>query len=49
VKAFQSPPKVYLPETLLFFIGGNVSKEGITAALEAIAEAEISGIQFFHG
>jgi hypothetical protein len=26
-----------------------VSKEGITADLEAIAEAGISGIQFFHG
>ncbi|MDR1675048.1 MAG: hypothetical protein LBR86_01040, partial [Tannerella sp.] len=42
VKAFQSPPRVYHPETLLFFIGGNVSKEGVTADLEAIAAAGIS-------
>ena len=48
-KAFQSPPRVYHPETLLFFIGGNVSKEGVTADLEAIAGAGISGIQLFHG
>jgi hypothetical protein len=48
-KAFQTPPKVYCPETLMFFIGGNVSKEGITADLEAISSAGISGIQFFHG
>ncbi|MDR1497307.1 MAG: hypothetical protein LBS59_02655 [Puniceicoccales bacterium] len=49
VEAFRNPPKVYHPETLLFFFGGNVSKEGITADLEAIANAGLSGIQFFHG
>jgi hypothetical protein len=49
VKAFRSPPRVYHPETLMFFIGGNVSKEGVTADLEAIAAAGISGIQLFHG
>jgi hypothetical protein len=46
---FKSPPRVYHPETLLFFIGGNVSKEGVTTDLEAIAGAGISGIQLFHG
>ncbi len=48
-KLFLSPPKVYHPETWFHFIGGNVSKEGITADLEAIASAGISGIQLFHG
>ncbi|HBC38037.1 MAG TPA: hypothetical protein DDZ69_08540, partial [Porphyromonadaceae bacterium] len=37
------------PETWYHFIGGNVSKPGITADLEAIAKAGISGIQLFHG
>jgi hypothetical protein len=48
-KAFQSPPLVYHPETWFHFIGGNVAKKGITADLEAIAGAGISGIQLFHG
>ncbi len=48
-KLFLSPPKVYHPETWFHFIGGNVAKEGITADLEAIAGAGISGIQLFHG
>jgi hypothetical protein len=47
--AFQSPPTVYHPETWFHFIGGNVAKEGITADLEAIAGAGLSGIQLFHG
>ena len=49
VKAFQSPPQVYHPETWFHFIGGNVAAGGITADLEAIAGAGLSGIQFFHG
>jgi hypothetical protein len=49
VKAFQSPPLTYHPETWFHFIGGNVSAKGVTADLEAIAEAGLSGIQFFHG
>lgn len=47
--SFLSPPKVYHPETWFHFIGGNVSKEGITKDLEAIAKASFSGIQLFHG
>jgi alpha-L-rhamnosidase len=47
--SFLSPPKVYYPETWFHFIGGNVSKEGITADLEAIAKAGFSGIHLFHG
>lgn len=48
-KAFQLPSKSYYPETWFHFIGGNISKAGITADLEAIAKAGISGIQLFHG
>jgi len=46
---FKNPDKHHYPETWFHFIGGNVSKEGITADLEAIAAAGISGIQLFHG
>ncbi len=46
---FKNPGKNHYPETWFHFIGGNVSKEGITADLEAIAAAKISGIQLFHG
>lgn len=46
---FLHPEKRHYPETWFHFIGGNVSKEGITADLEAIAESGISGIQLFHG
>lgn len=46
---FKKPDIDYYPETWYHFIGGNVSKEGITADLEAISQAGISGIQFFHG
>ena len=37
------------PETWFHVIGGNASKEGIVADLDAIRAAGISGIQFFHG
>lgn len=49
VNAFMSPSKVYYPETWFHYIGGNVSLAGITADLEAIAQAGFSGIQLFHG
>ena len=48
-RAFASPDKVFYPETWFHFIGGNVSYKGITADLEAIAAAGISGVHFFHG
>ena len=47
--AFMTPNKVHYPETWFHYIGGNVSHEGITADLEAIASAGISGVQLFHG
>lgn len=49
VQGFMSPDRVYYPETWFHFIGGNVSHEGITADLEAIASAGIAGVQLFHG
>lgn len=48
-KLFVSPERVHYPETWFHFIGGNVSYEGITADLKAIADAGISGVHFFHG
>ena len=48
-KSFVAPDKVHYPETWFHYIGGNVSHEGITADLEAIASAGISGVQLFHG
>ncbi len=48
-EAFRMPPPVYHPETWFHFIGGNVAAAGITADLEAIKEAGISGVQLFHG
>lgn len=48
-QAFLQPDKVFYPETWFHFIGGNVSREGIDADLQAIADAGISGIQWFHG
>ena len=47
--AFRNPTKIFYPETWFHFIGGNVSKEGIDADLQAIADAGISGVQWFHG
>ena len=47
--AFCTPPKESRPETWFHFIGGNVAKPGITADLEAINGAGISGVQLFHG
>ena len=46
--AFCNPPQVFHPETWLHFIGGNVATQGITADLEAIKGAGISGVQLFH-
>ena len=37
------------PETWFHLIGGNVSKAGLVADLEAVKAAGIGGIQFFHG
>lgn len=44
---FRKPDKTYYPETWFHFIGGNVSKEGITADLEAIAAQVSRGSSYF--
>lgn len=49
LEIFRKPPNRYRPETWFHYIGGNVSQKGITADLEAIAAAGISGVQLFHG
>jgi hypothetical protein len=49
VADFKTPPRVFLPETWFHYLGGNVAKNGITADLEAIAAAGLSGVQLFHG
>ncbi len=46
---FEEPGCYYAPKTWFHMIGGNVSRDGLTADLEAISAAGISGIQFFHG
>jgi len=46
---FESPSNANRPETWFHFIGGNVARPGITADLEAIKGAGISGIHLFHG
>ncbi len=48
-RSFASPAKINCPETWFHFIDGNVTEDGITKDLEAIAGAGISGIQLFHG
>ena len=49
VANFQNPPRENRPETWFHFIGDNVSREGVEADLAAIADAGISGVQWFHG
>lgn len=46
---FAEPPHESRPETWFHLIGGNVAKPGLTADLEAVAGAGLSGIQLFHG
>ena len=48
-KMFQHPDRIFYPETWFHFVNGNVSREGITRDLEAIAQSGIQGIQLFHG
>ena len=48
-KMFLSPARIFYPETWFHFVNGNVSREGITRDLEAIAQSGIQGVQLFHG
>ena len=46
---FAVPPTSKRPETYFFFFGGNISAEGITADLEAVKAAGISGVTLLIG
>ena len=48
-KVFLRPDCIFYPETWFHFINGNVSREGVTRDLEAIAQSGIQGVQLFHG
>ena len=45
----RSPADVNRPETWFHIIGGNATKAGLTADMEALKDAGFGGIQFFHG
>ena len=49
IEKFRSPDAEHRPETWFHLIGQNISKEGISADIRAIAEAGIGGVQLFHG
>ena len=46
-EGFLNPPREARPQTWWHWMNGNVSKEGITADLEAIAEAGLGGVHLF--
>ncbi len=46
-EGFIAPPRSSAPETWWHWMNGNVTKEGITADLEAMAWAGLSGAQMF--
>ncbi len=46
-EAFRSPPHEAKPHTWWHWMNGNVTKEGITADLEAMARVGIGGVQIF--
>ncbi|MDQ8200629.1 glycosyl hydrolase, partial [Pelagicoccus enzymogenes] len=48
LKSFQSPPHSAKPHTWYHFMAGNISREGITEDLEAMADAGIGGIILFN-
>jgi hypothetical protein len=46
-EGFANPPDSARPHTLWHWMNGNVTKEGITADLEAMKEAGIGGVFLF--
>ena len=46
-KGFGKPPASAKPQTWWHWVSGNVSKEGITADLEAMKKIGLAGIQLF--
>src|SRR5947207_2711731 len=47
-QAFKNPPASARPHTWWHWINGNISKQGITADLEAMKRAGIGGAQIFN-
>lgn len=47
-QGFENPPQEAKPWTLWQWMNGNISKEGITADLEAFKKAGLGGAQSFH-
>ncbi|MCS7187937.1 MAG: glycosyl hydrolase, partial [Armatimonadota bacterium] len=47
-RSFRQPPISARPHTWWHWVNGNVTKEGITADLEALAKAGIGGVQLFN-
>ena len=45
---FKNPPPQYKPKTWMHAMSGNMSKEGLTKDLEAMAEAGIGGLLLFN-
>ena len=48
VQQFKSPPASAKPQTFWMWMNGNITKEGITADLEAIKRVGIGGVQIFN-
>lgn len=47
-KSFLQPPSSSRPHTWWHWVNDNVTKEGITADLEALAKVGVGGVQIFH-
>lgn len=46
--SFENPPAAYRPWTWWHWLNGNITKEGITADLEAMADVGLGGAQIFN-
>ncbi|HEY3245098.1 MAG TPA: glycosyl hydrolase, partial [Phycisphaerae bacterium] len=47
-KGFQNPPDLARPHTWWHWMNGNITKEGITADLEAMKQIGLGGAQIFN-
>jgi hypothetical protein len=45
-KSFQTPPDSAKPQTWWHWMSGNISREGITADIEAMKQVDIGGATF---
>ena len=48
-EAFRNPPPEARPQTLYFWMNGNVTKEGIDADLQAMRDIGLGGVMLFDG